>query len=616
MLGAGEIEPRMKHESNTDKTPFRSANPNRPCRWGCALAFGILLFGASVPLSGEDLKATLDDGTVLHGHLRGKTARELRFFVKEKSQTLFGVRRITGRAGSPVLNNDRPARVFHLAGGGTITGELVDFNDSEITLSFRGSRVTLPREAVLAIDPFLGDRQEIYDGFGSAGLSPIWKRTGAVAIRSLENRSAVQLAPGASLMYSPETPLAGARWSAAFFEPGPERLAADIGLELLFGESRVTIISASAEPFYTVHHSPYLRLTKQPVRKVPGWRRLTVLFDKARFQVLVDSHLLATGRPPADSLQSVRLFSPPAERGSPPVAWFDDVLLSELVPEMAEQPPISFDPQDQAVLAGGDVLLGKVLDIDAHRVRLSGGFGETALPWDRLRRIVFSENAQSLDSTVSNRLSPLGWSAEVTFRHWADHPYQPGDRLRVKLLSADAEALVMFHLWLGQVTIPWSQIDAIEPEYLGRSQILSPAARHLGNQFRPAFRHKKPMGTTWQGEFSLKERSGSAFLRIEVAELEPAGPDTPPASRFLSELRQGHLGTEVFLNGESLGRLNDRISARSPSPAILRLAIPANLLRPGKNAWRIEQHPLSHQSKEFDDCELGPITLQIEETNE
>jgi hypothetical protein len=101
-----------------------------------------------------------------------------------------------------------------------------------------------------------------------------------------------------------------------------------------------------------------------------------------------------------------------------------------------------------------------------------------------------------------------------------------------------------------------------------------------------------------------------------VAELEPAGSETPPGSRYLSELRSGFLGTEVFLNGQALGRLNDHISQRSPvqAPRFLRLPIPAKLLKAGKNTWRIEQTSMRTNAAEFDDCEIGPIVLAIEET--
>jgi hypothetical protein len=139
----------------------------------------------------------------------------------------------------------------------------------------------------------------------------------------------------------------------------------------------------------------------------------------------------------------------------------------------------------------------------------------------------------------------------------------------------------------------------------------------LGNQTQPTFLHKDPHGTTWQGEFPLDSVPlGAATLRIKAAELEPSGQETPLGSRHLPELRNGGLGTEFLLNGTSLGRLNDLISrkAHRDAPAEIRVPIPAGLLKAGRNTWAIRQSPLPSRPQEFDDCELGPIVLDIEQT--
>jgi hypothetical protein len=181
----------------------------------------------------------------------------------------------------------------------------------------------------------------------------------------------------------------------------------------------------------------------------------------------------------------------------------------------------------------------------------------------------------------------------------------------------DADSITLHHPLLGTITVPWGEVDFIEPRFFGRAKVLSPDVRHLGNQVQPGFPHEQPLGTAWDGEFLLKNApAGSAFLRFRAAELEPAGRMTPPGSRYLSELRSGLLGTEVFLNGQSLGRLNDGISRRTPvdSPQSIRLPIPRHLLASGQNWWRIEQTSLGKTHKEFDDCEIGPIVLELEET--
>ncbi len=580
-----------------------SASPRFKCSW-ILLLVG-MLFGTLDPLCAEELSARYQDGTVLRGRLEGGSGEALMFLSGGQSRSLKGIESIDGPPGSPVLKNDRPARIFHLRGGGRISGEWIRLAEEEVTLKFRGNQFTLPKKTLLTIDSLPGEWPVFYDGFDSQELSPAWTKTGDIRTGRLQNRSVVQIASDGSLAFDLETPRDGVRWSAAFYDPAPADLSA--GLELDFGEHRLTI--AASETSYAVRHSQGLRLTTQRVRRTPGWRRLTVLSDGTRFQVLLDSRLLASGRPLNIPLQSFRLFVEEKENAQP--VWFDDVLVSELRPSADEPPALSFEDQDQVLLRSGDVLFGEVQAIGANSVRLKGSFGKATLPWHRVRRIVFAETDPS---PAFKKPSPLGWSAEVRFQRYADHPSQPGDRLSAMLLSADEDSLTMFHPWLGTIAVPWEEIDRIEPRFLGRSLILSPDVRHLGDQTQASFRSKRPIGSAWRGAFSLDDVPGRAFLRIEAAELEPAGPETPPGSRYLSELRRGFLGTEVFLNGQSLGRLNDRISKKSPasSPESLRLEVPQNVLKPGKNTWRIEQRPLSKEGNEFDDCELGPVVLEME----
>jgi hypothetical protein len=417
--------------------------------------------------------------------------------------------------------------------------------------------------------------------------------------------------------------LAAGRVSVAFCDSLLKKENITSGLQLEFGDQQsadtANITVTTSGDFYSVAHSANLRLTRQPSRRVSGWRRLTILFDDTRFQILIDSHLLAFGRPPRFPLKTVRLFAEGSQDSVPSRQtdfWFDDFQVAEMIPRMEEPRLIAFAEQSQVILGNGDGIYGEVREIDSQGVLLNGAFGETALPWSQARRVILAEQNPDDDPAVPQQSSPVGWAADVTFARWVDHPYQPGDKLSVTILAADADTLSFSHPWLGKVSIPWEQMDFIQPRFFGRSLVLAPDARHLGNQFQSRFRNSKPQGPAWSGEFVLEDADfGSAFLRLAMAEVEPSGSQTPPGSRYLSELRNGSLGTEVFLNGKSLGRLNDLITRRSPveSPETLQLPIPANVLRTGKNTWRIEQSPLRINSKEFDDCELGPIVLEIEQ---
>ena len=392
----------------------------------------------------------------------------------------------------------------------------------------------------------------------------------------------------------------------------------------------MTIHLASANGFRTASSSPNFELTIQPLRQSPGWQQLAVLWDDTRFQIFLGSHLLAFGPPPDAKLQAIRLFSEPgsSQRQNPQAEgafWFDDLQLSGLSRQMESANVFALERQSQAVLANGDVIYGRVEDINSHTVGMQGAFGKTALPWNRLRRVGLGSAAANPSASAPDR-TLTGWHAAVQFRRYADHPYQPPDQISAVVISADAETLTLDHAWLGKFKIPIEQLDELRPRFFGISLVLTFDVLHLGNQVEPTFRAKQPLGHQYEGEFQFPSQEhppepfplpprGSAFLRLDVAELEPAGPGTPPGSRFLSELRNGQLGTQVSLNGRLLGRLNDHISQRSllkPTQSI-RLPLPEGVLKAGQNIWRLEQAPLRNKPREFDDCEIGPVILEIEQ---
>ncbi len=588
----------------------------------CSGYLGIL-FWIAHPVLGEEVHARLHHGTHANGHLRGQTAEELRFVVQGKARTLRDFEQIEFPRSSPALKNATPARVFHLVGGETITAELERFADDQMTLLWRGHHISVPKNAVLAIDQLQREVPLLFDDFDAPQLPISWKAIGDVVPARLEERRAIKFLGKSSLTHSLEQPLSESRLSAAFFDPNPGSSSNTMGLELHFGDdtttSTLTIQLASQDEYYGITHPPSLRMSKQPFRRAPGWRCVTVLFDETRFQVLIDSHLLASGRPPLVPLQSFRVFSDPPENlmgKSLKEFWIDSVQLSKGVPDQDLLELFSLDRQCQVLLQSGEWLFGNLLTMSGKQLRVDGAFGELDLPWSQVRRVVFAEDQNKEPSALEGQASPMGWQAGVTFQRFTDHPYQPADRLTATILAANDSSLTLAHPWLGTCEIPQEQVDFIRPKFYGQLHILSPESRHLGNQIKLDFLHKEPPGNQWQGEFLLETIPLEAVFCISAVELEPAGQGTPPGSRHLPELRNGGLGTEILLNGTSLGRLNDRISRKSnrESPQEIRIKVPANRLKAGKNNWAIRQSSLRNNPIEFDDCELGPIVLEIEKT--
>ena len=537
-------------------------------RWSLLIA-GVLIVWITHPTAAAE-RARLKTGSVLEGRLYGKSARDLAFQTEQKTQPLENVEHIDFPPTSPALQNERPARVFFLRGGGRVTGELLKFTKENLTLKWRGKTITVPTQAVLSIAGPRGERQLFYEDFESA-LSADWKSTGRAKPARMGNRTALQMFPGGSLTRTWKEPLAAGRLSLAVYDPGQKNLPQSGGVELGFttpeAERSVTIHLPSEKGFHTASSPPPFDLTIQPLRRSRGWKQLTLLWDDTRFQVFLGSHLLAFGRSLDADLNSIRLYSESAasqNQNLPTEAvWFDDVQLAELSRQMEVAKRISLEEQGQAVLENGDVIYGRVQDIDSHAVKIQGAFGTAALPWNRLQQVVLGNAAAGEKPASAPDRVLTGWHADVQFQRFADHPYQPPDVISAVLTAADADSVSLDHAWLGKIDIPIEQLDEIRPRFLGVSEVLTSDVLHLGNQVEPAFRAKKPIGHQFEGTFQfMPPENGEAFLRVDVAELEPAGPGTPPGSRFLSKLRNGQLGTEVSLNGHSLGRLNDHISER------------------------------------------------------
>ncbi len=600
-------------------------------RWSLLITGILSVWTTNTAAAAE--RARLKTGSVLEGRLDGKSARDLAFQTTGKPQPLETIERIDFPRTSPVLQNERPARVFFLRGGGQITGELLKFTKQNLTLKLRGKIFSLPTQAVLAITQPRGEQQLFYEDFESA-LSSDWKTTGIAKPAEMGNRSALEILPGRSLTRTLQEPLTTGRLSLAVYDPGP-KTNNHCGVQLQFikprQESAVTIHLPSEKGVYTAFAPPQFDLTIQPLRPSRGWQQLTVLWDDTRFQVFLGSHLLGFGRSLDAGLNSIRLFSESGasqNRNSQTerAGWFDDVQLAGLARQSENVKHLSMEEQGQAVLENGDVIYGRVEDIDSHAVQMRGAFGTAALPWNRLQQVVLGNAAGGEKSASAPDRVLTGWHADVQFQRFADHPYRPPDRVAAVLISADAETLTLDHAWLGRFNVPIEQLEELRPRFLGVSRVLTFDVLHLGNQVEPAFRAKQPVGHQYEGEFQFPPHErppesfpppprGKAFLRLDVAELEPAGPGTPPGSRFLSKLRNGQLGTWVSLNGHSLGRLNAYISQRNtlkPTQSI-RLPIPAGVLKAGTNTWRLEQTPLKDKPGEYDDCEIGPVVLEIEQ---
>ncbi len=259
-------------------------------------------------------------------------------------------------------------------------------------------------------------------------------------------------------------------------------------------------------------------------------------------------------------------------------------------------------------MATGDEIFGSIVQVDATQVRMQGKFGVVDVPWSELRGLLRRE-AEPTFPPVS------GAAARIQIRAASAIPQAPSEFLTVALESATADGVTWTHPLLGRQTWPWKRIQKIEPMFVGQYQLLFPGIRHLGDELRPQFRRSHPSGDPLSVDFSLDELpTATVYVSLSVAQLEPSGPQTPLGRPFLDELRAGHLGTYLSINGHSLGSLNERINFRTDvdKPDRLRIPIPIEALQVGKNRIEIRQRPSMRDATDFDDCEVSHIALEIE----
>jgi hypothetical protein len=209
-----------------------------------------------------------------------------------------------------------------------------------------------------------------------------------------------------------------------------------------------------------------------------------------------------------------------------------------------------------------------------------------------------------------------GWLARIDLQlSRPESNSQSMDVLHGAISGVNESGLELQHPLVGSMKIDWNQIRRITPVLRGTSFPIEQRPRHVGNQLRDDFQHPEPEGPQLRFDFNLPSQpTGPCMLGLKLIDLEPAGTETLRASPTLKELREGNLATLVFLNGKSLGSLNDRISVWSTStdPQQVRVPIDTKMLQVGMNFVELKQSPARRDATRFDDFELLSLTLDVE----
>ena len=519
---------------------------------------------------------------------------------------------------SRVSHSLQPLRRVTLLGGDRFLGELLKWDRDRC--SFRlltGQTIHLPKAAIALLGNPPGEVDLIDQSFeGGATKQP----ASTIALR----RDDAHAPDGASVLVLsgttefqqpfPSSPNAARiEFSFEAIDPDPTTHSGEWTLSWASAHPPNPCVVVRVGPHRQIHVSqlsPPVPASVQTVTLSEGWHSFIALVTPDRTRLIVDEAILATFATPDGALNGIRFEA--AGNNSKNSLQLDAFQVRRLGPTEAD----TFDRDDSVVQdvvtrSSDDQLFGRVLAVNRDMVRMDA-FGEPrSLPWTQVEELSF---AQSLKPVRQTNGLKTGVVATVQLQPFADRPECEAERWNGTIFGWDVNRLVLHHSLAGTVVLNWNEIRRIDSQCFGNSLLIDARRFHLGNSIRSDFHRHRPDGTECQFEALLTEiPGGPCHLVLDVAELEAAGPDAPPASPFLAELREGHLTTELLINNQSVGDLNSRIRFRAPAknPDRVRLAIPRNLLKIGSNSIRLKQRSRKESPREFDDCEIGNVRLEF-----
>lgn len=575
-------------------------------------------------------RAALVNGVSFRGRISGENPEKLGFLTADR-QSLLPLRliqQIAFDSRPTFLESAGPMQRLALHNGDRIHGEIVEGDEALLTAILRGGRrISLPAGVLTSAAQPPGERILLYADFESD--SAVFQGLPIDSSRFHSGKSSGQIGPqprrtGFAL---PES-LPSGRIELAFFDNGIDLPGEEWSIEAVFRASddrqTLKITLGWGEQQYRFQSTQGLQFTVQPLPRRSGWRQLTIVFDESRCLAAIDQYPLAVGPglriPFRELVVENRAVPDPATLpiATPPrhitktlpdlrgVAAIDDLK----VWQPAEQPhrPKPIPGQDSLWLTDGEELFGTVVRLNARGATLAAAFGTRSFPCTQIRELSFRQ------ARVSER-PVAGWLARLELVPGLWGPVGPPDQLNAAIQSVGVRELIVDHADLGLVRFSPEEIQRIIPEFLGTRWTIAPGLHHLGDEVREEFDAPIPAGTTLRCDWTWAAvPPGPLYVSLNASDLEPAGPQTAPDSRFLREMAAGGLVTVLFVNDQSLGAINRQINLRSLPGRRQRVRIPAStaMFKSGRNSIRLEQHPARDDAGQFDDFEFSNLAIESE----
>ena len=551
----------------------------------------------------------------------------------------------------------QPLRTLLFRSGDRLSCEQLTLDPAAVTVSFRGNQVRIPVEHVLLIrscGPYVDAR--LLPASGTAPSLPESdlprrpRRTVELTSPLISGRIAVLLQPvkpsHAAPSSAPSPPPRREHRSRNRISHTVEMLRLRLDVEPPARQPKPQTVSwlvirsvqhgtpdtaphCQAVLVPPVDQPPILRPSfSQPLALPPDSFRLTILHDARQLLVLLNEQLLAQFLPRQNTGPRIRTLalSDRADDSASPTTQTTfpctELTVQHRIAAIPTVRPAAGDRSSILLPEGselyGDITYPSVTPAQQPGLlRLKSAAGQATLNWTGLQAI----HPAVLPSSPTALPAITGTVAHITLQQPIDIPGVPPDQFRAAIVGlaetaphATSSGLLLHHPLLGRIELPLACVREIRPQFHGTLVPLASSPFHLGESVMPAFHSPRPAGTRLAGTFQLAQPpAGTVELRVVQAEVEAAGPQAPPGSPFLAELRRGGLTTRVHINGRLLGTLNSRLRFRSPTdhPAPVVFPVPADLLQSGRNSWHIDQQPDSRNPASFDDCEIGPVWLEI-----
>ena len=522
-----------------------------------------------------------------------------------------------------VTHSYRPLRQISLLNGDRFVAECLDWG-SQIA-AFRllsGQTISVPVSAISQLASLPGEVDVHVDSFEtgpSDQLEPEHGRT-LDATHAASGHSSLRIdSTSSGYQYNLDQPLAFTRIEFSFQTAINDPASACGEWEIEWEDNvkyrrPLTVRVGPGQSISVSGMSHGTESVSQSLKLSDGWHSFIALIEPERMRLTVDDALVASSETPAVSIKSVRFG--PVDPTSMNALWIDDLQILKLRPTDNKKrsfiPPVG---RDMLTTEMGDELFGRFIGLTGSSVTLETIGQLRSIPLNRVTSLDWNQSSTAIKQAFAMN---SGIAATVEMQPFVDRPECQPEKWTVTITRIDAKYLIVQHSLAGELKLKWSDVRRVEPQFVGQTLLVDARRFHLGNSIRTDFHRHLPDGTEIRGDFDLLTiPSGEPYFSLDVAELEAASAEAPPASPFLAKLRAGNLVTEVFVNDQRIGHLNQmiRFKAQANTPDRIRLGFPRQLLKLGQNSFRLRQQPLEPNGHEFDDGEIGDIRFEFVKEN-